>query len=135
MTPPSSATEARPSLLGPAFAHALARRDWPQVMSLLKGDIGFAALTPRRAWEAPTAELAVQILAGWFDDSILVGEVISVRSDEIGGRCSVTYRFAGEQAVGPFVIEQHAYFTVDEGRIDWMRLVCSGFQPTTASPA
>ena len=136
MTPSSSATSAPGALLGPAFAHALARGDFHQVAELLCIDVDFAAVTPRRAWEAHSLEDALRVLRTWFDHATVVTEVVSVRADTMADRHCVTYRFAGDRPQGPFVIEQHAYFTDRAGQIGWMRLVCSGFrQPTAPSPA
>ena len=130
MTPTSSATSGpRTELLGPAFAHALARRDFAQVTEVLCPDIEFRALAPRRPWEAQTAEETLAILQTWFDSTRVVDDVLGVRSDIVGDRHSVTYRFAGEEPRGRFVIEQHAYYTERDGRIGWMRVVCSGFRP------
>ncbi len=131
MTPTSSATSPRAELLGPAFAHALARGDFAQVTEVLCPDIEFRALTPRRVWEAQTAEQTLDILRTWFHPSRVVDEVAGVRTDIAGDRHSVTYRFAGEEPQGRFVIEQHAYYTERDDRIGWMRLVCSGFRPAT----
>ena len=129
MTPTSSATSPRAELLGPAFAHALSRRDFAQVAEVLCPDVEFAALTPRRAWDAPSAEEAVRVLGTWFDEATVVDDVLAVRIDAVGDRHCVTYRFAGERAGARFVIEQHAYYTERHDRIGWMRLLCSGFRP------
>ena len=130
MTPTSSATSPRAELLGPAFAHALSRRDFAQVAEVLSPDIEFAALTPRRAWDAPSAEEAVRVTA----HLVQRGDGRRRRagqsaSDVVGDRHCVTYRFAGERAGERFVIEQHAYYTERDDRIGWMRLLCSGFRP------
>jgi hypothetical protein len=53
--------------------------------------------------------------------------VASAAGDSFAETESLTYRFSGRDAEGPFVCEQHAYLTEDDGRINWMRLVCSGF--------
>lgn len=129
MTPSSSATSAPGGLLGPAFAHAMARGDFHQVAELLCPDIDFAAVTPRRTWRAQTVEDTLRVLRTWFDDATVVSEVVSVRTDTIADRHSVTYRFAGDRPQGAFIIEQHAYFADRGGQVGWMRLVCSGFRP------
>lgn len=131
MTPTSSATSPRAELLGPAFAHALACRDFAQVAEVICEDIEFRALTPRRAWEAPSAEETLRVLRTWFDETKIVDDVLGVRTDAVGDRHCVTYRFAGEGAQGRFVVEQHAYYMEREARIGWMRLVCSGFRPAS----
>ena len=132
MTPTSSATRwPRVDLLGAAFAHALARRDFAQVAEILCPDIEFAALTPRRAWEAQTGQETLRVLRTWFDEATVVDDVLGVGIDAVGDRHCVTYRFAGERPTGRFVIEQHAYYTGREDRIAWMRLLCSGFRPVS----
>jgi hypothetical protein len=133
MTQTSSATSSRAELLGPAFAHALARRDFAQVAELLCPDVEFRAVTPRRFWEADTAEETLRILATWFNPNRVVDEVLALSTDLIGDRQSVTYRFAGEEDQRGFAIEQHAYYTARDDRIGWMRLVCSGFRPYDAA--
>jgi hypothetical protein len=129
MTPTSSATSPRAELLGLAFAHGLARRDFAQLTEVLCSDIEFGALTPRRPWEALSAEQTLRVLRTWFDETKVVDDVLGVRSDAVGDRHCVTYRFAGDSAHGRFVVEQHAYYTEREDRIGWMRLLCSGFRP------
>lgn len=131
MTPTSSAISPRVELLGPAFAHALARRDFAQVIEVLCPDVEFAALTPRRAWEAPTAQETVRVLRTWFGEATVVDDVLELRTDAVTDRQSVIYRFAGSRPEGRFVVEQHAYYTERADRIGWMRLVCSGFRPVT----
>ena len=130
MTPTSSATSARAELLGPAFAQALARRDFAQIADVLCPDIEFRALTPRRVRDAAGADDTIGILRAWFDEAMVVDDVLAVRTDAVADRLCVTYRFAGEGGDGRFVIEQHAYYTEREGRIGWMRLLCSGFRPS-----
>jgi hypothetical protein len=105
------------------------------VSEVLCQDVEFRALTPRRVWEAQSAGETLGILRGWFDDATIVDDVLGVRTDVIGDRHGVTYRFAGEKRRDRFVIEQHAYYTERAGRIDWMRLLCSGFRPADAAAA
>jgi hypothetical protein len=105
------------------------------VSEVLCQDVEFRALTPRRVWEAQSAGETLGILRGWFDDATIVDDVLGVRTDVIGDRHGVTYRFAGEKRRDRFVIEQHAYYTERAGRIDWMRLLCSGFRPADAAVA
>ena len=97
--------------------------------ALLCPDVEFRALTPRRAWEAPTADETVRVLRTWFDEATVVDDVLSLGMDSVADRHSVTYRFAGDRPSGPFVIEQHAYYADRDGQIGWMRLLCSGFRP------
>jgi hypothetical protein len=124
MTQQSSATDGR---LGRAFADALARRDFRGAGELLHPEVDFQALTPRRLWEALSDTDVVEVLRTWFGDAE-TEQVARVETDAVADRQHVAYRFRGHRPDGPFVIEQQAYFTQHDGRIDWMRLVCSGFR-------
>jgi hypothetical protein len=56
-------------------------------------------------------------------------EIVSIASDSFADRQRVAYRFRGRNANGPFVVEQQAYYTERDGRIHYMRVLCSGFRP------
>ena len=43
----------------------------------------------------------------------------------------VAWRFAVSTPDGPHLVEQQAYYSVTDGRISWMRVLCSGFRPAT----
>jgi hypothetical protein len=116
------------STLGRAFAEAFASKDVAQMTTLLHPQIDFRGLTPKRAWEAKGADQVVSnVLQRWQADFADGAQLVEVASHSFADTESVTYRFTGRDAEGPFVCEQHAYLTEDGGRINWMRLVCSGF--------
>ena len=123
---PGAATDER---AGPAFAHALAARDFDKLQSLLHTEVEFRALTPRRSWEADGDSPTVDLFRNWFDEATVIEQVEHVGLDAVGDRQHLVYRFSGHDDEAPFVIEQHVYFTERDGRIDWMRMMCSGFRP------
>lgn len=124
---PSSATD---ETLGREFAEALGRKDFDAVMALLDPTIDFRGLTPRREWEATDAQTVVEdILQQWFEDSDQLEEIASIETDSFADRQRVAYRFRGTNPDGGFVVEQQAYYTESDGRINWMRVLCSGFRP------
>ena len=123
---PDAATE---ELAGLAFAQALAIRDFDKLASLLDPSVEFGALTPRRTWEAAGDAETLVLFRRWFDLPTVVDEIDDVSSHAVGDRMHVAYRFLGHGDDGPFVIEQQIYFTERDGRIDWMRMMCSGFRP------
>jgi len=43
----------------------------------------------------------------------------------------VGYRFRVKNPDGIFLVEQQAYLSQDDGQIAWMRVVCSGYRPTS----
>jgi hypothetical protein len=115
---------------GAAFAEALARKDFEAVAAILDPDVDFGGLTPNRSWEARGAEAVVsEILPVWFEESDEIEEVADLRTGEVADREYLAYRFRGHNARGPFVVEQQAYLTAEDGRIVWMRVLCSGFRP------
>jgi hypothetical protein len=48
----------------------------------------------------------------------------------VADRERVGYRFSVENPDGHFLVEQQAYVAERDGRICWMRVVCSGFRPS-----
>jgi hypothetical protein len=138
---PSSATDAAAALshaphdaaddtLGAAFAQALGRKDFETVLGLLDAMIDFRGLTPGRAWEASDSRAVIDnVLRQWFEDSDTLVEIDSIQTSAFADRQHVAYRFRGQNQDGGFVVEQQAYYTERDGRINWMRVLCSGFRP------
>jgi hypothetical protein len=70
-----------------------------------------------------------EVLRQWFEESDELEEVLAIDTGSVADRERVTYRFRGQNPEGPFVVEQQAYYTQSEGRINWMRVLCSGYRP------
>lgn len=119
--------------LGAAFAEALSRKDFEEVTQLLHPEVDFRGLTPGRMWEASDAETVVRdVLQSWFEPSDDLDRLVSTQTDAFADRERVGYRIEGHNPDGPFVVEQQAYYAERDGRIGWMRVVCSGFRPRAA---
>lgn len=117
--------------LGAEFAAALAAKDFARAASLLHPEVDFAALTPRRAWEAHApAQVVAEVLRVWFDDDCELDELVHVAQDSFCDREHVAYRLRGRGPDGPFLMEQQAYLTARDGRIGWMRVLCAGKRPS-----
>lgn len=138
--PPSSATDgpapvggevaAGEEALGRAFAEALGRKDFDSVLALLDARVDFRGLTPGRAWVAVDSRAVIaDVLQHWFEDSDELEAIESIETDSFADRHRVAYRFRGRNQDGPFVVEQQAYYTDSDDRINWMRVLCSGFRP------
>ncbi|MHB8241885.1 MAG: hypothetical protein ACYDHN_07820 [Solirubrobacteraceae bacterium] len=123
----SSATDA--AALAFAFAEALADGGPTAVKALLAQQIDFCAVTPRRTWDASSDEEVLEILGRWFPKTTVLERLVAVETDEVVDRRRLRYRLHGHNQEGRFEIEQQAYLDVRDGRIDWMRLLCSGFRP------
>lgn len=116
--------------LGRDFAQALAGKDFRRISDLLDPEVDFRGLTPGRTWEASSSQAVVEgVLPHWFEDSDEIERLVSVETDGFADRHRVAYRFDVRNPDGRFVVEQQAYYTQREDRIDWMRILCSGFRP------
>ena len=67
-------------------------------------------------------------LALEVDRLLLAQPRAEVRQRAVGDRERVGYRFSGRNPDGRFVVEQQAYLSERDGRIGWMRALCSGFR-------
>ena len=124
-----STTSATDAALGHRFAEALGRKDFAAAAAVFGPEMEFRALTPRRTWEASDpAGLVDEILRHWFEDGDEIDEIVSIKTDSVVDRQRVSYRFRGHNADGPFIVEQQAYYSEQDGRITWMRVLCSGFR-------
>ena len=116
--------------LGAEFARALAIKDYTRVLDLLHPEIDFRALTPNRVWEASDADAVISgVLQEWFEDSDEILALERLECDTVADRERVGYRFSVRNPDGRFLVEQQAYLSARDGRIGWMRVVCSGFRP------
>ena len=120
-----------PSSVGERFARALATKDRDALLDLLDAQVDFRGLTPGRPWEADSATALVDevLLGAWFEDSDRIEALEEVQVGSVADRERFSYRLRVENAEGAFVVEQQAYADVDDDRISWLRIMCSGFRP------
>ncbi len=120
----------RTTTLGADFARAFAAKDSAAIRDLVHPEIDFRGLTPNRAWEASDREELISILFdSWLEDEDEVESVELVESDSFADRERVGYRLAVRSPDGRHLVEQQAYIGERDGKIGWMRVVCSGFRP------
>jgi hypothetical protein len=120
--------------LGASFAAALAAKDFGRIRGLLHPEVDFRALTPSRNWEAADAETVIgSVLRLWFEDSDEIEKLEQVETDAFADRERVGYRFLVRNPEGLFEVEQQVYIGERDGKIGWMRTLCSGFRPVDAA--
>jgi hypothetical protein len=116
------------------FARALGTKDAAGLRQILRADVDFRAMTPGRFWEASDVETVIgEIMLGkWFEPTDDVREILSIETgDDIGPVHRVGYRFAVTNPDGDFVVEQQAYYDLDDaGQISRLRVMCCGFVPS-----
>jgi hypothetical protein len=116
--------------LGADFARAFADKDSGRMLELLHPEVDFRGLTPSRVWEASGPDAVVSLLFDeWLDDTDEVQALEELEGDSFADRERVGYRLSVNNPDGRFLVEQQAYLSSRDGRIDWMRVVCSGFRP------
>src|SRR5919201_4356303 len=114
--------------VGARLAEAIAAQDALAIAECFAPDAKFRALTPPGLREREGADEAAALIARWFGDSTEL-DLVSARTDEVGDRLRVTYRFEGVEDGEPYVVEQHLFCTLNDGKIGRADLLCSGFRP------
>jgi hypothetical protein len=116
--------------VGRDYAQALAAKDWDAIAALLDPQIDFRALTPRRTWEASDPDGVISgVLKHWFEDADEVQSLERLEHDSFADRERVGYRLRVRNPEGDFLVEQQAYMSSSDGRVNWMRVLCSGYRP------
>jgi hypothetical protein len=116
--------------LGTEFARALAVKDAGRIRELVHPEIDFRGLTPNRFWEATNPDEVLSILfQNWFEETDEIRTIEQLETDVVVDRERIGYRFAVRNPDGEFLVEQQTYVRERDGRIDWMRVVCSGMRP------
>jgi hypothetical protein len=120
--------------LGARFATALAAKEFDQLLALMHPEIDFRGMTPNRNWEAgDPATVISAVLRQWFEDADEIEALEQLESDTFADRERVGYRFSVRNPDGRFLVEQQAFLSERDGRIGWMRVLCSGYRPAPAA--
>ena len=123
-------TETSAAGVGGAFADALLNKEWENLESLLSGEIDFRGLTPGKQWEASTPKHLIDtVFTQWFGPTDDIYEITDIATDRIADRHRVVYRFRVRSDENDYVCEQTAYFDEVDGKIETLRILCSGFLP------
>jgi hypothetical protein len=117
--------------IGERFAQALAKKDQQGLLDVFDPEIDFRGLTPGRFWEATSATAVVDdiILGAWFEADDHIGSLEDVQLGAVADRDRVSYLLRVSNPDGVHLVEQQAYFGVENGRINWLRILCSGYRP------
>jgi hypothetical protein len=116
---------------GEAFVRALVVKDADALKKLLSPGIDFKALTPGRCWDSDSVGQVVDetIFGAWFEPSDEIEAAVSVETSTVGERHRVAYLLRVRNPDGHFLVEQQAYYDIEDGKISWLRILCAGYQP------
>ena len=110
-----------------AFTDAIVARDIAAATALLHPEVDFRAMTPNRIWEGGPAG-AEDALRRWLEDpDEEVHGVEATAPVTIEGTQRVGWTVRVSDAEGLHVFEQQAYMRERDGKVGWMRLMCSGY--------
>jgi hypothetical protein len=104
-------------------------KDHDKVRELLHPERDFRAMTPQRIWEAESPADVVAALCVWFGDGDEIQGLDIVETDAFADRERVGYRLRIANSDGVHLVEQQAYLSERDGKIGWLRIMCSGYRP------
>jgi hypothetical protein len=128
---PAASDVAVPMSVAERYLAALAGSDRDALWNLVADSVDFQGLTPRRLWEATTPDQVCEIVLGTWLREDYDPVVVPLGTGCIGDREYVSYRANVNRGEGLELelLEQHAFLTALDGRITWMRVLCSGYCP------
>ena len=116
------------STIGTTYLNALQHGDFQQIEACFHPRVAFRALVPSDVHEETDAGGVIAHLRDWFGQAESL-TVIHQTIDASLGRLYLAYRIRLHKSDEWQVVEQHAYCSVRDGRIERMDLLCSGFLP------
>jgi ketosteroid isomerase-like protein len=117
--------------VGARLVAAIASQDTAAISTCFAADAQFRALVTPGLRERTGAPEVAALIGGWFADSTEL-ELVHSGEKDVGGQVHVSYRFEGVEEGQQYVVEQHLYGTVRDGKIERADLLCSGFRPRGA---
>jgi hypothetical protein len=114
--------------LGTRIVQAIAAQDEAALAECFTPGVELRALVPPGLRERTGSGEAAALISAWFADSTEL-QLVAAVEDELADRLHVAWRFEGIEEGTPYVVEQHLYATVADGRIERADLLCSGFRP------
>jgi hypothetical protein len=117
--------------LGERFARSIADKNADQLLDLFASSVDFRAVTPGKFWETEKPEELVNdmIFGHWFEAKDVIQNVERIETGNVVNVERVGYTFRITNPEGEFLVEQQAYLKTSDDQINYLRIVCSGYQP------
>jgi len=114
--------------LGHEWIEAIIRKDFNHLATLCQPDVSSSLLVPKRFITYDNVGDLTAKVTDWY------GEYDSIDKEQarvamVGQKLGIFYRLNCREIDASYTIEQQIYCTIRDGRIDQLKLVCSGFQP------
>ena len=119
---------------GEEWIQAIINQDFNYLTAICHPDIKSTLLLPKRIAHLESATDLAKEVEDWFGEYDLIEKEQS-RVAMVGEKLAIFYRLRCIESERADTIEQQLYCTVRDGRIEQLRLICSGFQPDLVSIA
>jgi tRNA 2-thiouridine synthesizing protein A len=117
--------------LGESWIRALLEKDYQRLAEICQPDIHSRLMTPRRVDSFENVSDLAQKVEYWFRECSSLQEEQS-RVAMVGEKLAIFYRLSFQKNGEAYLAEQQVYCSYQEGLIDTLSLLCSGFQPVQA---
>ena len=117
-----------PKTIGARLVAAVAAQDASALSACFADDVQLRALIPKGLREGTGAAEAAAIISKWFADATEL-DLVESQVYQVEDKLHVSYRFAVVEEGQPYLVEQHLFCVVDDGKIGRADLLCSGFRP------
>ncbi len=120
---------------GKDWIQALIGQDFEHLTAICYPDIRSTLLLPKRIAHLESAIDLSKEVEDWLGEYDLI-QLEQSRVAMVGQKLAIFYRLKCVGSGGAYTVEQQLYCAVRDGRIEQLRLICSGFQPDlVSSPA
>ena len=113
---------------GEEWIQAIIDQDFEYLTTICHPDIKSTLLLPKRIAHLESATDLAKEVEDWFGEYDFIQKEQS-RVAMVGEKLAIFYRLRCKESREANTIEQQLYCTVRDGRIEQLRLICSGFQP------
>lgn len=116
-------------LIAETFARAVASKNLHRLRDLVDVNLSFVGMTPSRVIMGDGVDDLIDTLGEWFDDNDAIEAIEFLDSDVWADRQRAGYRLRVKNPDGVYLVDQTAYLSLRDGRINWLRMMCAGYRP------
>ena len=114
--------------LGHEWIEAIIQKDFDRLATLCQPDVSSSLLLPKRFLTYDNVGDLTAKVKDWYNEYDSIDKE-QARVAMVGQKLGIFYRLNCTEIGASYTIEQHVYCTIRDGRIEQLKLICSGFQP------